>query len=138
MIDKFQEHFDEQEVQVLSIQAESLEWKERLKMIDTEAAFFYKLLTAQFSEELTARINLEDSHYLQQQLKSVKETNAFHQKTLQEYKLKQEGLKECDDVQCENFYLKDYLVFKKTLTRHFRTFRELKFIVHKYIGLTFS
>lgn len=138
MIDKFQEHFDEQEVQVWSIQAESSEWEERLKMIDTEAAFFYKLLTAQFSEELTAKINLEDSNYLQQQVKSIKEINNFHQKTFQDYKLKQEGLKECDDVQCENFYLKDHLIFKKTLTRHFKAFRELKFIIHKYIGLTFS
>lgn len=137
MIDKFQEHFDEQEVQMLSIESESSEWEERLKSIETEAAFYFRLFNSGFSEDLKLKINLEDSNYLKNQLKKMREINNFHLKTFQDYKIKQEGLKECDDVQCENFYLKDHMIFKQTLTKHFKVFRELKSLVYKYVDINF-
>ncbi|MDR9458056.1 MAG: hypothetical protein RI572_11670 [Salegentibacter sp.] len=92
MIDKFQEHFDEQEVQMLSIESESSEWEERLKSIETGAAFYSKLLNSGFSEDFKLKINLEDSNYLRNQLKSMREINDFHLKTFQDYKIKQEGV----------------------------------------------
>ncbi|SFN70537.1 hypothetical protein [Salegentibacter flavus] len=138
MIDKFQEHFDEQEVQMLSIESESSEWEERLKSIETEAAFYSKLLNSGFSEDLKLKINLEDSNYLKNHLKSMREINDFHLKTFQDYKIKQEGLKECDDVQYENFYLKDHLIFKQTLIKHFKVFREFKSLIYKYIEINFG
>lgn len=137
MIDKFQEHFDEQEMQILSMESDSSEWEERLKTINSEAAFYFRLLNSGFSEDLKPKINFEDSNFLKNQLNSIMEINDFHLGTFQDYKLKQEGLKECDDVQCENFYLKDYLIFKKTLTKHFKVFRELKFLVYKYVEINF-
>lgn len=138
MIDKFQEHYDEQEVQLLSIEAESSEWEERLRTTAIEADFYAKLLNSEFSENLKLKINLEDSNYLKNQLKSIREINDLHLKSFQEYKLKQEGLIECDDVQCENFYLKDHLIFKQRLNKHFKVFRELKFLVYKYIEINFG
>lgn len=138
MIGKFQDHHNEQEIQILSIHSESSEWEERLRIIETEAEFFYKLLNVQFNEEFYTRINIEDATYLINQLKSLKEINVIHQKNFQEYLLKQEGLQECDDVQCENFYLKDHLVIKKTLNKHFKAFRELKFIMYNFLEINFS
>ncbi|HSP12918.1 MAG TPA: hypothetical protein VLO29_10375 [Salegentibacter sp.] len=138
MIDKFQDHYDERQVQLLSIESESSEWEDRLKSTAIEADFYAKLLNSEFSEDLKFKINLEDSKYLKNQLKSIREINDFHLKTFQEYKLKQEGLIECDDVQCENFYLKDHLIFKQTLTKHFKVFRELKLLVYTYIEINFG
>ncbi|WP_157893316.1 hypothetical protein [Salegentibacter sediminis] len=135
MIDKFQDHYDDHEVQLLSIQTESSEWKERLKIINTEIDFFLELFSSGFTDELKLKINLEDLQYLKDQLIGVRKINEIHLKTFQEYNIKQEGLKECDDVQCENFYLKDHLIFKKTLTKHFKVFRELKYLIYKYIEI---
>lgn len=135
MIEKFQEHFDEQEVQLLSIQSESSEWEERLKSITAEADFYTKLLNSDFSKDIKLKINPEDSNYLSKQVLSIREINDFHLKTYQDYRLKQEGLKECDDVQCENFYLKDHLIFRKTLSKHFKVFRELKALIYQYIEI---
>lgn len=135
MIDKFQDHYDDDEVQLLSIQTESSEWKERLKIINTEIDFFLELFSSGFTDELKLKINLEDLQYLKDQLIGVRKINEIHLKTFQEYNIKQEGLKECDDVQCENFYLKDHLIFKKTLTKHFKVFRELKYLIYKYIEI---
>lgn len=138
MIDKFEEHFDDQEVQKLSIETETLDWEDRLKTITIEAGFFLNLLNTELSENLKLRINLEDSRYLKNQLNNIREINDLHLKTLKEHKIKQEGKKECDDVQCENFYLKDHLIFKQTLSKHFKVFRELKFLVYRYIEFNFQ
>ena len=137
-MEKFQEHHDDEEIQILSIQSESEDWEERLVIISEEIDFFSNILGSGLKETVSVAINKEDASYLKKQLELINKANEFHLSTFFDYKNKLEGLKECDDVQCENFYLKDHLVFKTTLRKHFKYFRQLKALIFKFLKVSFN
>jgi hypothetical protein len=137
-MEKFQEHHDDEEIQILSIQSESEDWEERLVIISEEIDFFTNILGSGLKETVSVAINKEDASYLKKQLELINKANEFHLSTFFDYKNKLEGLKECDDVQCENFYLKDHLVFKTTLRKHFKDFRQLKVLIFKFLKVSFN
>jgi len=137
-MEKFQEHHNDEEIQILSIQSESEDWEERLVIISEEIDFFTNILGSGLKETVSVAINKEDASYLQKQLELINKANEFHLSTFFDYKNKLEGLKECDDVQCENFYLKDHLVFKTTLRKHFKDFRQLKVLIFKFLKVSFN
>jgi len=137
MEEKFQEHYGEEEIQILSIQAEALDWEENLIFISEEINFFGNILVSG-KKAINIQINKEDASYLKEQLDLLNRANEFHLTTFFDYKNKLEGLKECDDVQCENFYLKDHLIFKTSLRKHFRDFRKLKLLIYKFLKVNFN
>lgn len=137
-MEKFQEHHNDDEIQILSIQSESEDWEERLVIISEEIDFFSNILGSSLKETVRVAINKEDASYLKKQLELINKANEFHLSTFFDYKNKLEGLKECDDVQCENFYLKDHLVFKTTLRKHFKDFRQLKVLIFKFLKVSFN
>jgi len=137
-MEKFQEHHDDEEIQILSIQSESEDWEDRLVIISEEIDFFSNILGSGLKETVSVAINKEDASYLKKQLELINKANEFHLSTFFDYKNKLEGLKECDDVQCENFYLKDHLVFKTTLRKHFKDFRQLKVLIFKFLKVSFN
>jgi len=137
-MEKFQEHHNDEEIQILSIQSESEDWEERLVIISEEIDFFSNILGSSLKETVSVAINKEDASYLKKQLELINKANEFHLSTFFDYKNKLEGLKECDDVQCENFYLKDHLVFKTTLRKHFKDFRQLKALIFKFLKVSFN
>jgi hypothetical protein len=137
-MEKFQEHYNDEEIQILSIQTESEDWEEHLVIISEEIDFFTNILGSGLKETVSVAINKEDASYLKKQLELINKANEFHLSTCFDYKNKLEGLKECDDVQCENFYLKDHLVFKTTLRKHFKDFRQLKVLIFKFLKVSFN
>ncbi len=138
MINRFQEHHTTEELQVLQLKSEVLDWEERLEVINAEIAFFSELFNSRFDDKIKVQINREDLRYLFQKFEEVKQYNDFHLSTIKDYKNKLEGLKECDDVQCENYFIKDHLLFKSSLNRHFKSLRELKKLSFKYLHMSFS
>lgn len=138
MIEKFQEHHDDEQIQILSIQTESEDWEENLIFISHEINFFRNILKSGIDQTVNVQINKEDASYLKRQIDLFNQTNDFHLTTFLEYKNKLVGLKECDDIECENFYLKDHLVFKNTLRKHFKRFRELKVLIFKFLKVSLN
>ncbi len=137
-MEKFQEHHNDEEIQILSIQSESEDWEEHLILISEEINFFKNILESGLKETIKVEINKEDVSYLKKQLELINKANEFHLTTLFDYKKKLEGLKECDDVQCENFYLKDHLAFKTTFHKHYKDFRRLKVLIFKFLKVSFN
>lgn len=137
-MDKYQEHHNDEEIQILSIQSESEDWEEHLIYISEAIDFFSNILGSGLKEGIQVAINKEDTSYLKKQLDLINKANEFHLTTFFDYKNKLEGLKECDDVQCENFYLMDHLVFKTTLRKHFKDFRKLKVLIFKFLKVSFN
>ena len=87
---------------------------------------------------MSVNINQENAKHLNDELQAINKINEAHLSSFFDYKNKLEGLKECDDVQCENFYLKDHLIFKEKLMQHFKSFREIKLLIFKYLRLSFN
>ncbi|SHG71845.1 hypothetical protein SAMN05444483_12417 [Salegentibacter echinorum] len=134
----FQDHHDEHEIQMLSIQSEAQQWEERLSLMNEEISFYLDILSSALNNNVSVTINRENAKHLDDELQAINKINEAHLSTFFDYKNKLEGLKECDDVQCENFYLKDHLIFKEKLMQHFKSFRAIKLLIFKYLRLSFS
>lgn len=134
----FQDHHDEHEIQMLSIQSEAQQWEERLSLMNEEISFYLDILSSALNKNVSVTINQENAKHLNDELQAINKINEAHLSSFFDYKNKLEGLKECDDVQCENFYLKDHLIFKEKLMQHFKSFREIKLLIFKYLRLSFN
>ena len=88
MIEEFQEHFDEHDLQVLNMQHESADWEARLKTIETEVEFLQKLLNEELIKELSE--NSGKNTTFSEKLNNCKNTNADFLQSLQNYLIKQE------------------------------------------------
>ena len=132
MIDNIQEHFNDQDIIKLNISSDIKNWEDELRFNNSEMEFYQRLLNSSLIEKIN--INPEDSKFLFKQLQEVQEANDFQLKTMIKFQNKLEGMKECDDVQCENYYIQDHLVLKSALEKHFRSYRTVKKFVYKYLN----
>lgn len=132
MIENIQEHFNDEDIIKLNITSEIKKWEEELHFNSKEMEFYQNLLNSSLVEKLNT--NPEDSKFLFSQLKTIQECNEFQIKTLLKFQKKLEGMKECDDVQCENYYVQDHLVLKSALEKHFSDYRTVKNYVYKYLN----
>ena len=86
MREKFQEHHNDEEIQILSIQTESEDWEEHLIYISEEINFFSNILKSGLKETIKVEINQEDASYLKKQLELINKANEFHLTTFFDYK----------------------------------------------------
>ena len=59
-------------------------------------------------------------------LEKVKEINESYQDKLIDFINKLDNIKECDDVQCETFYLNNHTKFRNDIESHFSAYRFYK------------
>ena len=115
-------HHNQEDVQKLLIFRDIELWKEELLGIKEEVSFFKTLLKRQQhsveEQESVKKLVLKlDAKQL--------ENNAFIAKTTN-YTLKLQGINECDNLECETFYLNDYIEFKFLVESFLSQYRKLK------------
>ncbi len=115
-------HHNQEDVQKLLIFRDIELWKEELLGIKEEVSFFKTLLKRQQhsveEQESVKKLVLKlDAKQL--------ENNAFISKTTN-YTLKLQGINECDNLECETFYLNDYIEFKFLVESFLSQYRKLK------------
>lgn len=131
MIQKFHNHFNDEDILKLNIDPEAEQWKRELLFNKKEIQFYRFLLVQKLLQE--ARLDSGNPKLLLYQLRDFREANdALYQKLLK-FRNYLEGMKECDEVQCENFYLKNFLTLKESLEKHSGNFRRLKKVIFKYL-----
>ncbi|WP_424494328.1 hypothetical protein [Salinimicrobium sp. GXAS 041] len=128
MITEFEEHYNDVDIMKLNINTETTKWKEELEFNTSEIKFYHSLLTSKLVQDSNA---VEVKSFMNQ-LRSIQEDNQFKFRSVFDFKRKLEGMKECDDVQCENHYIQDHLVLKASLEKHFSNYRMIKFFFQKY------
>lgn len=131
MIQQVEEHHNDEDIIKLSMSSDIKKWKAELDFNDREVAFLRQLLNSGLIEKI--RANPEDARFLLSQLTDFQEANDSQVKTLIAFQNKLEGMKECDDVECETYYVKDHLVLKSSIEKHFRSFRTVKDFVYTYL-----
>lgn len=132
MNEKFEDHYSDADIMKLNINSETAKWKEVLEFNTNELDFYKSLLNLNLIEKFGS--NSEDVEYWMHQLKDIEGNNKFHHQTLVDFQRKLEGMKECDDVQCENYYLQDHLVLKASLEKHFSNYRTLQASLQQFIS----
>jgi hypothetical protein len=132
MKEKFEDHYSDADILKININSETAKWKEVLEFNTNEIDFYKSLLNLKLAEKSESRS--EDAEYWGRQLKDIEGDNKFHHQTLVDFERKLEGMKECDDVQCENYYLQDHLILKASLEKHFSNYRTLQASLQEFIS----
>lgn len=128
---EFENHHREDEVVMLNITPDVAHWTNSLEHIKAELDFYRDLLRSGIVEDL--KKNKQDADFLLNQIELLNEENGFQRHTLLKYQTKIEGVKECEDVVCENHYLQDHLLLKKVLEKHFGEFQSLKYKIREFL-----
>ena len=105
-------------------------WDEELKIIDVEM-FFY-------NDFLQASCNIVKSS--ENERKEILATIAEFQKSneefkheFQEFSNELEGIVECDDLQCETYYVNNHTEFKESIENHFSVYKTFKSRIFAYL-----
>ena len=121
-------HQDQDDLQKFFINRDVDRWKEEVDSIKEEIMLFVKLLTSK-NDKLYSNI-----------LKKVEEFKAENSKFAEElisYDRKLEVLKECEDLQCETFFLNSHNDFQEKIEVHFSEYRNFKKNVFALINNSF-
>lgn len=129
---EFQEHHNDEEVQKSQLELEVYNLREKMEFITGELAFLKLLLNSPLIAKSAS--NFEDAKFLLAWWENLQKE---HQQSLQvvfQLHNNLSGFMECDDVQCENHYLKEYLDFKVQIEKQFKIYREFKNASFRYLG----
>lgn len=130
MREEIQDHSSDIEIIKLEMIPETKRWLEKTDFINTEINFLRMLLFRNFIIKINK--NVEGSKHLLKMLDELQETNTAHLKATRNLRIKLEGLRECDDVQCENLYLGEYLIFKEKIYVHLEEVQHVKSLMYDY------
>lgn len=132
MKEKIQDHSTDIELIKLEINPETKRWLEKTDFINTEINFLRTLLFRNFIGMINTEV--EASKNLLKQLDELQEINTAHLKAIRAFRIKIEGLRECDDVQCENLYLGEFLDFRERINEHLENVQLVKSSLYHYFG----
>lgn len=126
------EHYGSEDIQRLNMFTDVNKWRSEVTYIDLENQFYKKLFSSRLIEKTD--INLQDLYYLQQELESLDIKNQAYLEKLMAFILELDGFSECDDLQCETFYLNELQKFKIEIENYFFENRNLKTLIYSYIN----
>lgn len=127
-----QEHHNETDIQMLYFKEDFSRWQSEVEIIIREIRFYNGMFISDFISKLESDFYSTQNHnanLLDFELKHRKIT-----KELKHLHYTSEGIKECNDLQCENFYLNDMAAFKTKIEKHFEDFRTLKGEILQYLN----
>lgn len=130
-IDVFQ---NPEQINKIFIESDIRSWKEEIEMINIEMIFFKNLVQSHLREYATwGKVNYES---LFQGILDVQYYNEISQKSFLKYSTKITNMSECQDIQCENYYLEEHTLLKNTIEKHFSTCKEFKKNIFSYLKTT--
>lgn len=127
-----QEHHNETDIQMLYFKEDFSRWQSEIDIIIMEIRFYNGMFISDFISKLES-----DFYSTQNHNANLLDFELKHRKIAKELKhlhYTSEGIKECNDLQCENFYLNDMAAFKTKIEKHFEDFRTLKGEILQYLN----
>lgn len=115
-------HQSLEDLQKLLIRRDIELWREELLGIEVEVDFFTTLLEKQ-QRPLKEQDSVEKLIF---KLAAKQLDNNDFLSRLTNYTMKLQGIDECDNLECETFYLNDYIEFKFHIESFLSQYRKLK------------
>lgn len=113
-------HLSVHEINQHKLDVEYKHWISRLEFIETELDFYSKLLgSSTFSDQ-------EESTEIIDLIPTIKKENKEVVADVHRYRNNLEGYRECEDLECDNFYLNDHEKFRVVLEQHSARMRDFK------------
>lgn len=126
---EIQDHYREEEIQKLKLHGEVENWKAEIAFMTKEISFFSSLLASLPEEK-------ENNKKLLRELKATKQSNETYFSAILDFENKLEGINECDDLQCETFFLNSHEEFRDKIEKHVLQFRVLKGVIFSHLKKT--
>jgi len=124
MKDLIYKHETIDDIQMKFMDRDIERWKEDLSIVRVEILFFKRMLNSSIFRVLNS--NQQKKENLITDLTNVKDINESYNDSLIEFINKLEMIRECDDVQCETFYLNNHTRFREDIESHFSAYRFYK------------
>ena len=99
-------------------------WKGAIESIATEVAFYQRILNSFLKKKDTKCINKQV--FFLQKCTSIIIDNQCHLVSLNTLVSKVVQLNECDDMQCEMYFLDNHAEFKRNIETYFSDYRDFK------------
>lgn len=108
----------------LCIDADITLWTDETQIIEKESTMFVNLLSARLVELSKSRnVNFT---ILFDEIDYFRNVNPEYQEKIVRYRLKLDGLQECEDLQCETHFLDVHRYIKTDIELHLKRYRKLK------------
>ncbi|MFO7719011.1 MAG: hypothetical protein R6W85_01055 [Gillisia sp.] len=130
MSDLIKPHFMDEDIQRLNLCTDVNKWKSEVTHIGLENQFYKRIFSSPLVEKTA--INKEDIKFLLEELRTLDIKNQDFSDKLREFIIELDGLKECDDMHCETYYLNNHQKFKIDIENYFYKNRNLKALVFSY------
>lgn len=131
MDELIKEHYSTEDIQQINLYQDVKNWYSEVKYLENENEFYLKLFASSLITK--TELNKQDIFYLNQELETFKVKTIEISKQLRDFLIDQEGLKECDDVHCETFYLNTHQNFKIEIENYFLQNRSLKTLLFSHL-----
>src|SRR5690606_4702982 len=125
-------HYEDEDILGLNLCTDVNKWKSEVTFIDIENQFYKKIFSSQLIEKTD--INLQDINFLREELEQLDVKNQNFLEKLQGFINELDGIRECDDLQCETYYLNNHQKFKVEIENYFFENRNLKTLIYSYIN----
>ena len=131
MSDLIKPHYQDEDILMLNLCTDVNKWKSEVTFIEIENQFYSQLFASKLIEK--TNINKQDIFYLRDELEGLEEKNQEFLVKLREFINDLDGLKECDDVHCDTYYLNNHQNFKVEIENYFFKNRNLKTLIYSYL-----
>jgi len=121
-------HQDQDDLQKFFISRDVDRWKDEVASIKEEIILFINLLTSKNSKLYSNIL---------EKVEDFKAENSKFSEELISYDRKLEVLKECEDLQCETFFLNSHNDFQEKIESYFSEYRNFKKNVFALINNSF-
>jgi len=131
MINNIQEHHNDEEIELIRLQNDVIQWKLELDFVAQEIDFYLDI----FNYSLTKRkkVNHVDPKYLYDQFHSLQRINKIMRQSCKEFLPKLEQMNECEDIQCDHAYINAQLLLRSKIEKHLKEVRIIKNSAFTYL-----
>ena len=105
-------------------------WDEELKIIDEEMTFYSEFLRASCN---IVKMSENERNEILKHVSIFQKLNEDFKQEFQEFSNKLEGIVECDDLQCETYYVNNHTEFKESIEKHFSDYKTFKSRIFAYL-----
>ena len=103
-------------------------WKEDIEIIAVELDFYKKLIQSKFDGK-TAEMPANLSNGIEE----MQSVNVSFSTSLQQFSNNLEAINECDNLQCETYFLNNHANFKTGIETHFSNYKQFKRTLFSYL-----
>ena len=107
-----------------SMDNDILKWTKEIDTIDLEMLSYRNLLSDHVKDD--AAKNGQTSKTLLQGIANIQTANQMFKSTFEKYSNSLVGLAECDDLQCESYFLNEHAQLKESIEAHFLSYQKFK------------